>query len=91
MKDEEISIFTFPSTPRPAGFMASSGTFLKVTILKLFLCHMAIILSITIFILCIVMNHDYISLVPLLNGQNVLCKLLCKQIPNFSLNRFFRS
>ena len=84
-----LAYLYFLPPPNLLVLWASNGTFVKVIVLKLFLCHMANILRITIFILRIVMYHDYISLVPFLNGRNVPCKLLCKQILKFSLNRLF--
>lgn len=88
-KMKKLAYLYFLPPPNLLVLWASNGSFVKVIILKLFLCHMANILRITIFILCIVMYHNYISLVPFLNGQNVPCKLLCKKILKFSLNRLF--
>lgn len=86
-KMKKLAYLYFLPPPNRLVLWASNGSFVKVIILKLFLCHMANILRITIFILCIVMYYNYISLVPFLNGQNVLCKWFCKQILKFSLNR----
>ena len=88
-KMKKLTYLYFLPPPNLLVLWASNGTFVKVIVLKLFLCHMANILRIIIFILCIVMYHNYISLVPFLNGWNVPCKLLCKQILKFSLNRLF--
>lgn len=88
-KMKKLAYLYFLPPPNLLVLWASNGTFVKVIVLKLFLCHMANILRITIFILRIVMYHNYISLVPFLNGRNVPCKLLCKQILKFSLNILF--